>query len=157
LTILLLGFYAINGFSQNDTLNIDLNDSTKLTLIKEKFIKGNRDIIYWDSTQQAITSIDNMPVYGTDATMPLTELTFAELQLNDKKIKLETTGMFDPWTEADTIIRYEIEKHLGNPMKLRCLFSYGAGAYLVEWTIIGEKSHKTMITHDMRVLDVIDF
>ena len=157
LMILFLGFYSINGFSQIDTLNIDLNDSTKLILIKEKFNKDSRNIIYWDSSQQAITSIDNTPVYGTDATMPFSELTFAELLLNGKKIRLETTGMFDPWTEADTNISYEVEKFLGNPMKLKCLFSNGAGTYLVEWTIIGEKSYRTMITYDMKILDVINF
>lgn len=157
LTIVLLGIYATNRFSQRSKLTANVNDSIRLKLVKEGFIKNNRVIVYWDSTQQAISSIDEKPVYGTDAAMPLTELIFAELQINDKKIKLDTYGMFDPWTETDTNIRCEIEKVLGNPMKLRCLFSYGAGTYFVEWTIIGKESYRTMITYDMKILDLIDF
>lgn len=155
LIFVITSLISLNGLCQDNQFTVTINDSIRLKLIKEDFNKNNREIIYWDSTQQAISSIDGKPVYGTDACIPLSELTFAELQINNRKIKLETFGMYDPWEDRDTIIRCEVEQFLGNPLKIRCWFSTGAGSYLVEWTVIGDKSFRTMITYDMKILDII--
>ena len=157
LILILLGSFAIKGFSQGDTLIIAMNDSTQLKLVKDKFDKELHEIVYWESGKQAITSIDGKPVFGTDATIPETELIFAELTLRNEKISLETYGMFDPWPETGSIVSYQVEKFLGNPLRIRCLFSNGTGAYLAEWTIVGNKAFRTMITHDLKVIDAVNF
>ena len=157
LTVFILLFCTSLSFGHSDTLTISLNDTTQLTLIQETFKPSEHTIVFWDSTQQAVTSIDQKPVFGTDATMPVTELTFAELKVNGQAIGLETTGMYDAWKKGDTSVAYSVQKVLGNPLMIRCLFSYGAGTYLVEWTIIEDKSYRTLITSDMRILDSLDF
>lgn len=157
LILTFLCFTCITSFAQKDTLNIVVNDSTTLTLVREKFDKTQHEIVYWDSTEQAVSSIDGKPVYGTDASLPNTQLVFAEMQLNSQRVGLETKGMFDPWLDGNTEIACKVEQTLGNPLRLRCLFSIGAGTYLVEWTIIEQSSFLTMITSDWSVLDAISF
>lgn len=155
--LVVLFFLTINSYCQNNEVIIKLDDFATLRLVKKPFNKEQRKIIFWDETKETITSIDGKPIYGTDATMPISELTKAELIIGEVRIDLETSGMYDPWYDDYNTVNFELEKFLGNPFRLRCLFSSGAGTYLSEWTIIDNVSYRTMITYDLKILDVIRF
>jgi hypothetical protein len=140
-----------------EQVRIALNDSVRLTLVKDSFHKASKKIVYWDSTKQAISSIDGRPVYGTDAIMPESELTSAYLHIRDKKINLNVECMYDPWQNETNTLRAQAIQHGGNPLKVQCLLSNGAGTYLAEWIIIENKSFRTMITSDMAIIDTLEF
>lgn len=146
--LLLLIFLGTSwtAYSQNQKA-IVLNDSTTLLLVRTTFDPKGKDIVYWSDSDQALTSIDGHPIFGTDATMPRTQLTSATLHIGSQKISLDVSGMYDPWydnTEVEPT--FVLNKFLGNPARLRGGLGIGAGHYYVEWTIVGGTSIRTILT-----------
>ena len=128
---------------------IVLNDSTKLLLVRDTFEPKGKDIVYWSNSDQALTSIDGHPVFGTDATMPRTQLSSATLVIGDQKIDLDVSGMYDPWADhPDDKPTFVFNKFMDNPARLRGSLGSGAGHYYIEWTVVADKSFRTILTSD---------
>ncbi|MGD1846776.1 MAG: hypothetical protein ACFB10_15410 [Salibacteraceae bacterium] len=157
LTLLLICLEASLGLGRETEIVLPLNDSVQLRLVKTPFQAERHTVNYWVDSKEAISSIDGYPVYGTDAMLPQSELTFAELITPEGNIRLQTLGMYDPWADSNLTILYQFERFAGNPPRVKCLFSNGAGSYLVEWVIVGDKSFRTVLTNDLALLDAAKF
>lgn len=137
-----------------DTIQVQINDTIKLRLIRVPFYKENYRIQYWTNTDDAIISINNELVFGTDATLPKFKLASATLIINKRSISLPTENMYDPWTDNIPTMRlFSYNKYLDNPAIFRGLFSIGAGIYGVEWRIFNNLARRTIITDDWHILD----
>ena len=150
---LLLLLTSFTGFAQERQVQIELNDSTRLVLVQAPFDATGKDIVYWNESKDAISSIDGMPVYGTDATMPQNVLQSATLFMGDKKYALDVSGMYDPlYHDPEVTPQFVLNKFMGNPARLRGGLGIAAGHYYVEWTITGERSFRTILTYDWEFL-----
>jgi len=151
LNLILVLVYAISasGFSQTDSLSIQLNDSIKLDLVREVFHKEKHSIKFLNDTDLLI---DNKIVFGTDGEMPKYYLKSAEISIKGQVIKLETQSIYNPWFRAKpNKNRYGMILD-GTRLKVRGLFSDGAGSFGAEWLVLGEGSVRTILTYDEQIL-----
>ncbi|MBO9701261.1 MAG: hypothetical protein J7604_13715 [Sporocytophaga sp.] len=59
--------------------------------------------------------------------------------------------MFDPYVDIKVKEEFFIEPNYAGFI-LRAKFSIGAGTYGVEWLIVEDKSYKTVITNDLKII-----
>lgn len=121
---------------------IQINKDVQLKLVEKKFNPEEHNI---QTEDEVVYTIDGHLVFGTDLTMPQTELDQAMLIMGDKTIPLNVKGIYNP--EIDLILDSD-SYSFNNILELyvlRCLFSVGAGRTAVEWYIYKGKSERTMI------------
>jgi len=121
-----------------------------LNLLQVPFDSTKHIIVY--NSNGLVSLIDEMPVFGTDAMIPLNKLESAYLVIDLDTLFLTTEGMYDPGLDVCKREFFAIVRtYLG--FKIRAVLSSGAGVYGVEWAIIGNKSFRTIITNDWRIID----
>ena len=76
-------FPSLVSSSSEEKVDIQLDNSVVLKLIRNKFNIADRQIVYKNYADKTITLIDNYLVFGTDATIPTSELTSATLVLEE--------------------------------------------------------------------------
>jgi hypothetical protein len=129
---------------------INITDSISLSMVQKTFEPRSHSIIYNDNG--LVLLIDDYLVYGTDATMPKAYLSKAELFINGKVYCLNTKGMYDPNLKVLNSEMVSVTQSYPGYI-VRMLLSVGAGYYGVEWTIIGDKSYRTVLTNDWKFLN----
>ena len=97
--------------------------------------------------------IDGHQVFGVDGEAPLTQLSEAYLLVNGRKIALDTSCLYDPWFTSITRKSFGVsggdahhKPDAGHLNAVDASFSNGAGAYRVEWNIVGGTSLRVKIT-----------
>jgi hypothetical protein len=151
--LLFLGLLAIGqSFGQVKVSSVDLGDGIILTATIETFDKSKHKLDTCDSGHdwRYICLIDGKIWFGSDMGMdlPRNQLTKLIIRIKGQEIHLETAGMFD--TNREIELR-EGQYHLtktGEEYFLEAMFSDGAGAYIVNWKIVKNKSLRTKISND---------
>ena len=149
--LLLIPFIIItfNCLGQTDKALIQLNDSITLSLEREPFELNNKTINFQNNIP---IGIDKKLLLGTDGRIPEYKLTKAILNINNSRINLQIDDMYNPWFEEKfnrELVKLHNEK---NRLKLKVIFSDGAGTYLAEWLIIDNISIRTILSPDENVL-----
>lgn len=91
--------------------------------------------------------IDHKPVFGSDGEMPRTVLDEVRIELPGAKVRLDVSGMFDPWNGQPSKEMFVVEDATGG-MALRGCFSDGAGSYVAEWLVIDGTAVRTVLSND---------
>ena len=89
---------------------------------------------------------------GTDGEIPEYKLTKAILNIGNTRIDLQIDDMYNPWFGEKfnrKLIKLEGKK---NNLKLKVIFSDGAGTYLAEWLINDNVSIRTILSSDENVV-----
>jgi len=97
-----------------------------------------------------ICTIDGKAWYGGDIGMdkPRNQLVNLELELNGKRIPLETTNMFNPSFDGSLgADQFKLQQE-GSHYRLYAFFSDGAGTYMAEWKIVNGTSVRELISND---------
>ena len=148
ITIFLL--YTLVGSSQTDKSSIRLNDSTTVELERTEFKASVKKIDYF--AEIIPIGINGKIILGTDGELPIYELTKAVLILGTKEYNLQVDDMYNPWFGEEfnkDLIKLDQE---GNQLRLKIIFSDGAGTYGSEWLILGNSSLQTILTADENLL-----
>ena len=146
----LLIFASLVTVAQSIKKELIITDSIKIELVQIPFDSSKHDIIY--GKHGLVYLIDNNLVYGTDAILPHNQLTGAMLTIKDKVYHLNTEGMFDPNLEIIDLETISVTQNYSGYV-VRMLLSVGAGFYGVEWIIISDKSYRTILTNDWKILE----
>lgn len=148
--ILTLSFlFSVLGFSQTDSFSISLNDTIKLNLVREVFSPQKHSIEFLNNIDLLI---DNQVVFGTDGEIPKYYLKSAEIKIKGQVIKLETQSIYNPWFGNRPNQNFYRIIQDGTHLKVKGLFSDGAGTFGAEWLIIGSSSVRTILTYDEQIL-----
>ena len=151
--IFLVFGFKINIFSQVssfiDNVVFDFSDGTKLHLFASVFDSTKHSIKYCKILDwSGVCLIDEKPVFGTDWDIPKITLDRAYLEINNKKIELEVTGMYNPWFREPQKKFFSVIKWAKSGFIIRGYFSDGAGGYVAEWQIIAGVSIRTILSND---------
>ena len=141
---------SLTAKSQDLEKVINITDSISLSMVQKTFDPDNHAIIYNDN--ELVLLIDDYLIYGTDATVPKTYLSKAELIINGKAYCLNTKGMYDPNLKVLNSELVSVTQNYSG-YTIRMLLSVGAGYYGVEWLIMSDKSYRTILTNDWKILD----
>jgi hypothetical protein len=149
ITILVLMFMpAANG--QVDKASIRLNDTIQLDLYRIKFDSTGKHFEYYESIYPF--SINGIPLLGTDGEYPKFQLSKAILTIGRHKYNLQVDNMYNPWfgeKPFDKLFRLKID---GTQIRVRAVFSDGAGSYGVEWLIVGLSSVRSIYSNDEKIM-----
>ncbi|OVE76495.1 hypothetical protein BVX98_05815 [bacterium F11] len=120
----------------------------KLTLQSTEFVAAEHKLKRCG--KESICLIDGKPFFGSDGDVPRRELVSMKVEIQDKPIELDVTGMFNPWNvykNEDYVSKdqYRIEHIWENTWVLRGSFSDGAGYYSAEWMISEGGSIRTIL------------
>jgi hypothetical protein len=149
LTLILLLTVNFGVFAQNNSFQLKLNDSINLNLEKSDFKLMNEKIGYYKSFP---VTINDKIIFGTDRDLPKSKLKKAILNIGGKIIRLEIDGMYNPWFGNEinkNLIKFVIENDF---LKLKILFSDGAGSYLAEWIIFKNSSTRTILSNEEDII-----
>ena len=144
--------HSLYSFTQTNTTEVEFDNGIKLIGIVENFDEKEHliDTCKIALNQDVICLIDGEPWFGSDLSSapPKNQLVKLSININNKEIDLNVTGMFNP--NFNNIIRlnqFSLEKcNIGHC--LNGYFSDGAGTYVVQWMIIKGKSMRTLISSD---------
>jgi hypothetical protein len=143
-------FWCLSMLSQTDTATVQINDSVSLIMYRTKFDTTNRELVFHPS--YGLLAIDGSIALGSDGGIPTYELTRATIRINNRQLELDVSNIFSPWAGATPYDKLFTIKQDGTFLRLRALFSDGAGGYGAEWLIIENSSLRTIITDDEMVL-----
>lgn len=93
---------------------------------------------------QGVGLIDGKQVFGTDWSMPHTQLIAAHVEIGGKTIPLDVSCLFNPWVDIPSKDQFSCTPVEGG-YKIRGGFSDGAGSYSVEWRIVRDHSVRLCI------------
>lgn len=131
--------------------SIELDNGITLTGTIETFDKSKHSYDTCDSGSgwRYICLIDDKIWYGNDKGMdlPKNQLTKLTIKIEGKEIQLETTGMFN--TNFGNELK-DGQYHLtrtGEEYLLEAMFADGAGAYIVNWRIVKDRSQRIKISN----------
>ena len=136
-------------WGQTEQVNINLNDSSELILEREQFDKSGKEIEFFDRFPIAI---NGHPIFETDGDFPKFKLIKATLIIGQNKYDLQVEGMYNPWFGEEINKKFFKFHKVGTEMKLKGIFSSGAGTYAAEWLIVGKSSIRTILTKDEKIL-----
>jgi len=141
--------FATATRGQTEQVNVNLNDSTQLTLERVNFDKTGKKFEFYDKFPIAI---NGRPIFGTDGDFPRFTLTKATLTIGQSEYDLQVDDMYNPWFGSGVNEKlFKIRKD-GTEYRLTGLFSDGAGAYGAEWLIVKNSSIRTILTKDEWIL-----
>jgi hypothetical protein len=148
ITFLLLVTYTL--FGQDDAVTIEINDTIHLALHRTRFDTTGKKLEFYDN--RFLYAIDGRPSFGTDGEIPKFQLSKAILTIGKVKYDLQVSNMYNPWIGVRPIGRSCNLKIDGPRIRIRHLFSDGAGTYGAEWLIRGKSSIRTILTDDEDVI-----
>ena len=136
------------SYSSEKFVEIRISDNISISLYKSEFDTTLHNIerciiLDWFG----ICKIDGKQVYGTDWEMPKSKLDSAFVQIDNIKIPLEVSCMYNPWFGEINKELFSLQKCEGGFI-IKGTFSDGAGSYSVEWRIIKNTSLRISIFDD---------
>lgn len=146
----LFALISFGSFSQTIEKEINISDTVKLKLQQIPFDSTLHDV--YRGKHGLVDLIDGKLVFGTDGIMPRNQLSIARLIVGEKVFQLKVDGMYDPNLEVVNSEMVAVTQNYSG-YTVRVLLSVGAGYYGVEWTVIGDKSYRTILTNDWKILD----
>ncbi len=127
-------FEEIPIISEGENTVTLAKDSLKVTITRQRFVKGNNKIAYYKEARSQIQTINGKPIWGTDGEMPRSEYGSINIIIGQRKIVLPRSAflnLFEPRL-SDTQIHYD---KLNNSIYIQSANSDGAGYYQVIWKI----------------------
>ncbi|THB64861.1 MAG: hypothetical protein D6B27_09585 [Gammaproteobacteria bacterium] len=107
-----------------------------------------------------IYAIDGKLFWGTDGGIPKKYIKDFSIEIDDKTISLEVSSMFgiENITSKDSMQgRIKIKALNDYIYRVSANFSDGAGAYIVQWLIINDRSARVFIGNGEELSDVWDY
>lgn len=95
--------------------------------------------------------INNKLVFGTDYSLPKTKLISAYVNIDNIKVNLDVSFMYNPNIQMLNKASFRITKE-NNVIIITGLFSDGAGTYVTQWVIHGNTSYRTIISNKEGVI-----
>jgi hypothetical protein len=114
--------------------------------IKPSEFKSPPNIIHFDD----ICIIDNKIIFGTDYELPVTKLSSAYILVDNIKITLDVSCMYDPNINLLSNKSFKTAK-VGDKLVITGLFSDGAGVFMAQWIINKNSSIRSIISSNERV------
>ena len=151
LLILILAI-SFDCFSQNINSIVQLNDSVNVFASISNFVSSYNKLDTCDTGLgwETICFINNQNWFGSDAGLnpPKFKLDSLTIQINNLKIDLETSKMFNPnFSGKISKNQFKLSKSETGYI-LYAFFSDGAGAYTAHWDIIGNKAFRNVLSKD---------
>ena len=151
LFVSIMFFFVDNNYCQekgiHNSAKLILNDSITLLVKISKFDTTINKIekckvLNWEG----VCLINGGLVFGTDFEIPKTVLEKIEVNINDIKIELDVSCMYDPNGSSLALNRnqFDIQVTEGG-FFLKGNFSDGAGSYSAIWKIVKNKSLRVFI------------
>ena len=149
-TCFLLVYSSANSSEQSNLATLGLNSDVKLHMKIEHFIPKEHQMKYCKpafpvDNWKGVCLIDKKPVFGTDWEMPIYILKEAYVVIKKKKIRLDTSCMYNPWFTGKPDIKNFFIKKTEGGFLINGTFSDGAGAYEAQWFIIDDASVRTKL------------
>jgi hypothetical protein len=94
---------------------------------------------------KGVCLIDDKPVFGTDWTLPRSQLMKAAVKMGSRVVHLDVSCMFNPWAEKPDPQDFSAEKVYGGYF-VHGNFSDAAGSYKAEWFIVESGSARTQLS-----------
>jgi hypothetical protein len=151
-------FFTISASNLYGQKNGIIALDKKITLHWEiqKFEKSKHTYEYClKSNLKYLCKIDNQEWFGSDfgREFPKNKLSKLELNINNKKISLETSKMYNPnyhglLSESQFKLKKEKEYYI-----LYAFFSDGAGSYSAHWKIENGKSKRIVLSNDEKYFE----
>ena len=91
--------------------------------------------------------IDGKQFFGTDLTVPKTQLDSAAIVIGETRVALDVSHMFNPWVNAPSPERFTLTPYEDGWL-LAGAFSDGGGAYVARWRILNGTSIRGILTDD---------
>jgi hypothetical protein len=133
--------------SATNTYTIPLKNEMSLELTADPFDPAKHRVTECDlSGFKGICLIDDKPVFGTDWTLPRSQLLKASVKIGTDLIDLDVSSMYNPWFEKPDPRDFNAESVYGG-YRIRGFFSDAAGSYHAEWFIVQGKSVRTMLAN----------
>ncbi|NIR48161.1 hypothetical protein GWO43_06865 [candidate division KSB1 bacterium] len=141
----------ISSFTEYATF--ELQPGVKLQIVAAPFDSTKHSIerckiVDWTG----VCLIDNEPVFGTDWEIPRSSIKRIYLKVNDRKIELESSSMFNPWFTKPDERSFSLQRWTQEGWIVRGYFSDAAGSYVAEWRVIKDKSIRTVISSDESII-----
>jgi hypothetical protein len=93
---------------------------------------------------KVVCLIDDKPVFGTDWTLPRSQLVQASVKIGSRVVDLDVSCMFNPWFEKPDPRDFGAQK-VDEGYLIRGFFSDAAGSYNAEWLVIRSSSVRTRL------------
>jgi hypothetical protein len=135
---------------QGDKATIHLNDSIQIDLYRVKFDSSGKKLEYLSGDY--LIAVNNQLVFGIDGDLPMYKLSKAILAIGKNKYNLNVENMYNPWVgykPFENSLECIVDR---SNIKIRALFSDGAGTYCVEWMVKGNSSARTILTNDEEIM-----
>ena len=101
----------------------------------------------------AVRLIDGKQFFGTDGSLPRTQLDSATHIVEGTKMPLDVGQMYDPWFAVPAPESFSVTRYEGGWV-LTALFSDGAGTYLARWRILNGTSLREVISDDEDIVSL---
>jgi hypothetical protein len=95
---------------------------------------------------KVVCLIDGRPVFGTDWTLPKSELVHATVRIGSLVVDLDVSCMFNPWIDKPDARDFTVESVYGG-LLVKGNFSDAAGRYTAEWLVVQNSSVRTRLEH----------
>ena len=125
--------------------NIKLKDNIILEMTAPPFDAAKHRITECEVMgSKVVCLIDDKPVFGTDWTLPRSQLAQATVKIGSRVVDLDVSCMFNPWFEKPDARDFTAESVYGGYL-IRGNFSDAAGTYKAEWLIVENGSVRTQL------------
>ncbi len=137
----------VNG--QVDRAIVHLNDTIQMEMYRIKFDTIGKHFEYYNN--KYLLSINSYPLLGTDGEFPKYQLSKAVLTIGKYKYDLQVDNMYNPWFGEKPDDKMFYLKIDGTEIRIRAIFSDGAGTYGAEWLVAGRSSIRSILTNDEEI------
>jgi hypothetical protein len=148
LTVFVLAFSSI-VFGQTDIAVVKLNDTINLEMYRIPFDSTGK---HFELNNNLLLSINGASLFGTDGDYPKYQLSKAVLHIGHRTYQLQVDNMYNPWFGEIPFEKSFKLKIDGSYIKIKGIFSDGAGSYGAEWTISGLSSIRTILSNDEQIM-----
>jgi hypothetical protein len=93
---------------------------------------------------KVVCLVDDRPAFGTDWTLPRSQLVQATVKIGSRVVDLDVSCMFNPWFDKPDAQDFNAENVYGGYL-IRGNFSDAAGTYKAEWLVIKSSSVRTRL------------
>jgi hypothetical protein len=125
---------------------IDLKNGTRLIVDISPFQQTQHKIEWCtrSDSYRHVCLIDGRPYFGTDGTVPVTQLDKIVFVHAKHNVQLDVSCMFNPWVGSPNVSLFSADSS-DDGYIVRGGFADGAGAYVAAWQVVGGGSVRTSL------------
>jgi hypothetical protein len=133
-----------------------LSNGVEVQLYEKPFHPDEHKIEYCGKERKFPCKIDGEFPYGTDFTMPKTEITKIVIVAESISYELDTSGMYNAlWRqplEREKISQFSVRCENRKNCLVNGFFSDGAGTYVAGWKIVEGKVSRNVLSADEQIM-----